>query len=110
MKKKSKIFWAYAPIVFLVLGVVLLLVSGTQTVGGMLTGTGQIISTLAIVCTVLSVVITYISMVIFIVAACKNPVFSTGKKVFWGIMLYLFNMFAYPVYLHKYILKEQGIE
>lgn len=106
MKGKLKFFWAYAPILLLVGGFVTLICAGTQSTNGILSGSGQMISAIALVMIILSVITTYVSMVIFIVTACKNPSFENGKKVFWGIMFYFFNMFAYPIYLHKYILTE----
>lgn len=109
MNKKFKIFWAYSPIILFFVSIGGFLCISLQDSDGLVLGGEQILCAVCLIGLILSVILTYISMVIFIVAACKNPLFNTGKKVFWGIMCYIFNMFAYPVYLHKYILKEQEV-
>lgn len=74
--------------------------------GGILTDQQQAVGSVFVAMILAGIILVYVSMIVFILTVCKNPFFDNGKKVFWGLMLYFFNMFVYPIYLHKYVLRE----
>ena len=56
---------------------------------------------------IIASVINIISMIIFIIDACKNPNFGTGKKVLWSLLLFNLNWIIFPLYFHEYILYDR---
>lgn len=56
---------------------------------------------------IIASVINIISMIIFIIDACKNPKFGTGKKVLWSLLLFNLNWIIFPLYFHEYILYDK---
>ena len=53
------------------------------------------------------VIVTYVDIVMFIIKAGENRNLSTGKKTLWGVLMYFFNIFIFPVYWHLHILREK---
>ena len=97
MNKKIPGFLAFAPFVLYLIG---MFIAVGATLGdssvGVLIGGGMIR---------VAVILSYVVMIVFIIQACKNPRFTDSKKLFWGVMFFLFGMFSYPIFWFKYIRK-----
>lgn len=107
---RGKLFWAYAPLgvfaIYVVMATIMMIGIYAEWLNVNAMSDGQIYGMLAVVVApaVIGTVINVISIIIFIVDACQNPKFSTGKKVLWSLLISLLNWFVFPVYFHKHIL------
>lgn len=63
---------------------------------------------MGIICILFAVIgiLALIDTVLFIVYDCKQTHWSTEKRVAWGIALYSFNIFVFPVFWWLYMRKE----
>ena len=106
MKKVVSCILSFLPLVMIFLTMVVFFLSyfivgeGTMTAGETIFMLGLVLFTL------IGVVLTFVMMVWYMIKACKNPEFSTGIKVLWCVLLYCFNLVAFPVYWILYIRKE----
>ena len=73
---------------------------GTMTAGETIFMLGLVLFTL------IAVILTFVLMIWYMIKACKNPELTTGMKVLWCVLLYCFNLVAFPVYWILYIRKE----
>lgn len=105
MKKLLYTFLAYLPIAMLILFLVALVRSESLPFGEQ----KDMLVERAVIYMLLSLLMTFVSMIIFVMTVCKKTAFDSGKKVFWGAMFVFYNMFAYPVYLHKYIMRGDQV-
>ncbi len=106
MKKVLSCMLSFLPLGMIVLTMVVFFLSyfiigeGTMTTGETIFMLGLILFEL------IAVVLTFALMIWYMIKACKNPEFSTGIKVLWCVILYCFNIIAFPVYWFLYIRKE----
>ncbi len=105
MKKTLTCIAAFTPIVGVVLGFVLMII------GMFLTETpsesmGLVLSIAAFVMVLIGVIMCWVDIIWFIILAVKNPQLESTMKLVWGILLYMFNIFVFPVYWFMYIRKE----
>jgi len=103
MKKLLFTLLAYLPIATQVLDSVVMAKLDTVPLGKQ----SDMLVVVAALIMLLSIILIIVSMIIFIITVRKRTDFHSGKKVFWIAMFVCYNMFAYPVYLHKYILKKE---
>ena len=106
---RVQLFWAYAPLVLLVIYILLMIIMMFANIDTLAMDNRQFVLFYMLVLSpgVMCLVTNAISTVMFVVKVCKNPNFGTGKKVLWSIALVDLNLCIFPVYFHKYILYDK---
>ena len=102
MKKTIMGILSIAPIVLLAL-TFLMMIGGMVMTETASEDTGIVIVILSTVVAFVSVILTWVDIIWFIIIACKKPGWNTENKVIWGLLLYFFNVFVFPVFWWKYI-------
>lgn len=105
MKKAMSCLLSFLPLIFLIIsmiGIIKLAAVESQT----LYGAEALGAMFYVFCAFVAVVLCYGVMIWYIIKTCKNPEFTTGTKVGWGVALYFLNVFVFPVYWFMYISKE----
>lgn len=51
----------------------------------------------------LAVILCFTVMILYIIKTVKSPYISADMKAVWCILLYMFNVFVFPVFWFKYI-------
>ncbi len=97
MKKDTIAYFAWAPLTMGLASLVIFFTSIILEVKLL----GIIIIDLALLIPIFSKVV----MVLLIMEACKNPLFTHGGKIVWGILLFFLGGFSYPFFWNKYIRK-----
>lgn len=110
MKKNLNCILAFAPLVCVIAGIVLVMISGI--VGGIV-GEGAVL----VICSILSilgfilvfagVIATLVVMVYFGILVCKRKDIEVSMKVLWCVMLYFLNILIFPVCYFVVLRKAQ---
>lgn len=104
MKKKLTGILAFAPIILFIASIILFAIvwinHGDEPE---IVGSARIGLVIIVIGMVLAVILTFAAIITFIIMACINKEFSASKKVLWVILLYLLNMFVFPIYWYKHI-------
>lgn len=110
MKKNLNCILAFAPLVCVIAGIVLVMISGI--VGGIV-GEGAVL----VICSILSilgfilvfagVIADLVVMVYYGVLVCKRKDLEVGMKVLWCVLLYFFNILIFPICYFVVLRKEQ---
>lgn len=110
MSKKTYGLLSFAPIGLYILSLILIGIGAGLAYTGLAEAVGNdnlyVLAITAMVIAFIALILTYVVMVMLIVKACQNPHFTENKKIVWGLILFLLNMFVYPIFWYKYIYKE----
>ncbi len=105
MNKMLTCIASLAPIVGVGLGIVMAIMvafigEGTGFAGA-IAGYGFIIGSFVFV--LIGVAMCWVDIIWFIVLTCKRKDWDTSMKVIWCIMIYMLNIFVFPVYWFLYL-------
>ncbi len=105
MKKVLSCILSFLPAIGFI-GVIIGLIHAAPFMNHPVNEEQKMISIMMVVIALAVVILTFAVMVWYMIKACKNPQYDTGMKVLWCFMLYMFNMFAFPVFWFVHVRKE----
>lgn len=108
MNKKLTCIASLAPIVGVVFGfigmvIIAFAMEETEVAGAIFGVGGMMVSFLLIL---IGVIMCWVDIIWFIVLTCKRKDWDTSEKVIWSIVLYMLNIFVFPVYWYLYLRTE----
>lgn len=109
MNKTLSAILSFAPLVLLIIACAgLFITSFALGMDNELVGGALVAMILILICEIVAVIATFGMMIWYIIKTCKNPNFTSGEKVLWVILLYMLNVFVFPVYWFMFVKNEQG--
>ena len=107
MNKTLSAILSFAPLVLLIIACAgLFITSFALGMDNELVGGARVAMILILICEIVAVIATFGMMIWYIIKTCKNPNFTSGEKVLWVILLYMLNIFVFPVYWFMFVKNE----
>lgn len=108
MNKTLTCIASLAPIVGVVFGfggmmIIAFMLEDAETAGALLSVGSMMFSFILIF---IGVIMCWVDIFWFIALTCKRKDWDTSKKVIWSIVLYMLNIFVFPVYWYLYLRTE----
>ena len=114
MRKLSKAtlgIMAYTPLVsFLMTMGFVMFCSIMEEAGASIGSEEEVIVIVGLLISFICVISAYVDMAVFIIRAGENRKLSVGEKVMWGVLMYFFNIFVFPIFWHVRVLPDKGQE
>lgn len=103
MNKVLSCVLCFLPAVLFVVSIAMIIIFSVVVGEGTVAGASAIFAIIMLLTAVLCVVAVYGVMIWLIIKTCKNGNITGGMKAAWVVMLYLLNIFVFPVYWFIYI-------
>ncbi len=104
MKKMLTAILSFTPIISLPLGFIMLFAG--VFIGEAGNDIGWIILIFSYLLLFAAVIVTWVDIIWFIIIVCKKREWPSDKKVLWGLLIYFFNVFVFPVFWWKCLKDE----
>lgn len=105
MKKTLIGIMSFAPIVLFVVSIIMMVVGIVMSETSS-EDAGLALAMISCVLMFVCVAVVWIDIIWFIIIVCRKKHWPTDKKVVWGLLVYLLNIFVFPFFWWNAIVKD----